>query len=107
VTSAGFGKHLYSLQPGDLTHFLEHCTPPFPFLLSTPLTHPIPAYIAENIYVPVLATVKLSILTFYLRIFTHHPTFRLLAHLTIFLTLTSTTIISTLTILQCQPIAYF
>jgi hypothetical protein len=57
--------------------------------------------------VPVLAITKLSILAFYLRIFSYQQLFRLFVYLTIFLILISTTIISVLTIVQCQPIKYF
>jgi hypothetical protein len=75
---------------------------------SLPSTHTnLSVYIAENVYVPVLATTKLSILAFYLRIFSHQHLFRLFVYLTIFLILISTSIISVLTIVQCQPIKYF
>ncbi|KAF8851272.1 hypothetical protein BDZ45DRAFT_750855 [Acephala macrosclerotiorum] len=85
----GFGKHVYSLQNGDLFQALKHF------------------YIAENIYVVVLGLTKISILVFYLRIFQYQKLFRMGVNTLISLTLLSTTIISILTIFQCHPVTYF
>ncbi|CZR68219.1 uncharacterized protein PAC_18118 [Phialocephala subalpina] len=85
----GFGKHVYSLQNGDLFQALKHF------------------YIAENIYVVVLGLTKISILAFYLRIFQHQEWFRIGVHTLICITILSTAIISILTIFQCHPVTYF
>lgn len=104
VASEGFGKHLYSLGDGDLLKFLRDCTSSFQNLRAN-LTASV--YIAENIYVVVLAVTKLSILAFYLRIFQNQYWFRLEVWLTIGLICLSTAIISILTIIQCHPIEFF
>ncbi|KAH8653225.1 hypothetical protein BGZ60DRAFT_533409 [Tricladium varicosporioides] len=89
MTSQGFGKHLYSLNEGDLLKILRSF------------------YIAENIYVVALSVTKLSILCFYMRIFQHQALFRTGVWTTIAFIVLSTTIISILTIFQCRPITYF
>ncbi|KAH6665001.1 hypothetical protein B0J14DRAFT_607146 [Halenospora varia] len=89
MTSQGFGKHLYSLNEGDLLKILRSF------------------YIAENIYVVALSVTKLSILCFYMRIFQHQTLFRAGVWAAIALIVLSTTIISILTIFQCRPITYF
>ncbi|KAH7369650.1 integral membrane protein [Rhexocercosporidium sp. MPI-PUGE-AT-0058] len=89
MAGEGFGKHLYSLEDGDLKKFLKDF------------------YIAENTYVVVLAVTKLSILSFYLRIFKHIYWFCVQVWATIALICVSTAIISILTIFQCHPIDYF
>jgi hypothetical protein len=71
VAHEGFGKHVHSLEDGNLLKILKNCEFQLLSFLSC-LT--LIVYIAENIYVMVLAVTKLSILTFYLRIF-HHQVF--------------------------------
>ncbi|KAK0103168.1 hypothetical protein ONS95_014966 [Cadophora gregata] len=89
MAKLGFGKHIYSLKDGALQMiFLKF-------------------YIAENIYVIVLGLVKISILTFYLRIFQHEARFRLAVYSTIVFIALGTTTISALTIFQCHPVPYF
>ncbi|PVH68951.1 hypothetical protein DL98DRAFT_396070, partial [Cadophora sp. DSE1049] len=89
VTSEGFGKHLYSLENGDLKKFLRDF------------------YIAENTYVIVLSVTKLSILFFYLRIFKYRYWFCVQVWATIAMICVSTAIILVMTIFSCHPINYF
>ncbi|KAH6719479.1 integral membrane protein [Leptodontidium sp. MPI-SDFR-AT-0119] len=85
----GFGKHLYSLRNGAMKAiFLRF-------------------YIGENIYVAVLGLVKISILTFYLRIFQLQIPFRIAVYTTIVFIVLGSASISFSTIFQCRPIAYF
>lgn len=67
----------------------------------------LPVYIGENIYVVSLGLVKLSILSFYLRIFRHQDWFRAGVYAAIFIMIVGTSIISLLTIFQCHPVQYF
>ena len=106
MTSSGFGKHLWSLRDGDLTRVLRGCKHFIPYHPSNTLLT-IPVYIAENIYVAVLAITKLSILAFYLRIFRHQKPFRTAVYTVGSLVILSTVVISILTIFQCHPIRYF
>ncbi|KAG4430400.1 hypothetical protein IFR05_014120 [Cadophora sp. M221] len=89
MAGEGFGKHLYSLEDGDLKKFLRDF------------------YIAENTYVVVLSVTKLSILFFYLRIFQNKYWFSVQVWATIAMICVSTAIISVMTIFQCRPIPYF
>ncbi|KAH9222263.1 hypothetical protein DL95DRAFT_518658 [Leptodontidium sp. 2 PMI_412] len=89
MAGEGFGKHLYSLEDGDLKKFLRDF------------------YIAENTYVVVLSVTKLSILFFYLRIFQSRYWFCVQVWATVALICVSTSIISVMTIFQCRPIPYF
>ncbi|KAH6718729.1 hypothetical protein BKA61DRAFT_669068 [Leptodontidium sp. MPI-SDFR-AT-0119] len=75
----GFGKHFWELED---------------------------VYVAENVYVIQLAIPKLSILFFYIRSIPNEG-FHQAVFLTMFLIVISTTIISTLTIVDCYPIAAF
>ena len=100
----GFGKHLWDLKDGDLSHFLEHCEFS-PYLVGTD-TDSHPVYIAENVYVWDLALTKISVLVFYLRIFPN-TWFRYAAFATVGIITMSTTIISLMTIFSCRPIPYF
>lgn len=89
MAKMGFGKHVWDLQDGDLMHILEYF------------------YIAENAYVVAITLAKISILFLYLRLFEHHPSFRLAAHITIFSTAVATLVLSFITIFSCYPVAYF
>jgi len=84
----GFGRHLWQLMDGDLLKALKNF------------------YIAENMYVWILASTKISILFFYLRVFPHEP-MRFAFWGTMGLTTISTVTISLLTIFQCHPVSYF
>jgi hypothetical protein len=100
----GFGKHVWDLEDGDLMHILEYCT------FSPPRLKPQsnnPVYIAANAYVVAITLAKISILFLYLRLFEHHPSFRLAAHITIFSTAVATLVLSFVTIFSCYPVAYF
>ena len=91
---------------GILRRFFEAVSTLSPILpLRTSLI--ISVYIAENIYVAVLAITKLSILAFYLRIFQHEKIFCIAAKTISSLIILSTFLISILTIFQCHPIPYF
>jgi hypothetical protein len=104
VAHEGFGKHVYSLEDGDLSKILQNCE--FQLLSSLACLILI-VYIAENIYVMVLAITKLSILAFYLRIFQHQVFFRAAVWVTAVIVIFSTGIISVLTIFSCRPINFF
>ncbi|TDZ19264.1 Satratoxin biosynthesis SC1 cluster protein 4 [Colletotrichum orbiculare MAFF 240422] len=84
----GFGTHLYDLQPGALQEILR--------LL----------YAAEIVYVFVLLFAKLSLVAFYLRIFTV-PRFRMAAWSLIGFLVVGQVVIGFLTIFSCHPIELF
>lgn len=63
-------------------------------------------YVAENIYVWILPSTKISILFFYLRVFPHEP-MRFAFWAVIGITTLATVTISVLTIFQCHPVSYF
>ncbi|KAI8282056.1 Satratoxin biosynthesis SC1 cluster protein 4 [Colletotrichum sp. SAR11_57] len=88
MATMGFGTHLYDLQSGELTKILQ--------LL----------YAAEIVYVFVLLFAKLSLVTFYLRIFTV-PRFRMAAYSLIAFLVLGQVIIGFLTIFSCHPIELF
>ncbi|EQB50636.1 hypothetical protein CGLO_09892 [Colletotrichum gloeosporioides Cg-14] len=88
MATMGFGTHLYDLQSGQLTKILQ--------LL----------YAAEIVYVFVLLFAKLSLVTFYLRIFTV-PRFRMAAYSLIAFLVLGQVIIGFLTIFSCHPIELF
>jgi hypothetical protein len=104
VAHEGFGKHVHSLEDGNLLKILKNCE--FQLLSSLSCLTLI-VYIAENIYVMVLAITKLSILAFYLRIFQHQVLFRAAVWVTAVIVIFSTGIISVLTIFSCRPINFF
>lgn len=106
MAGEGFGKHLYSLEDGDLKKFLRDCTSPS-LVLYMDRSDEHPVYIAENTYVVVLSVTKLSILFFYLRIFQSRYWFCVQVWATVALICVSTSIISVMTIFQCRPIPYF
>ncbi|KAL5313541.1 hypothetical protein ACEPPN_017961 [Leptodophora sp. 'Broadleaf-Isolate-01'] len=105
----GFGKHLYSLRNGAMKAIFLRCIYPSSFSLKnrTFLTNHTAVYIGENIYVAVLGLVKISILTFYLRIFQLQIPFRIAVYTTIVFIVLGSASISFSTIFQCRPIAYF
>ncbi|KAF4810481.1 Satratoxin biosynthesis SC1 cluster protein 4 [Colletotrichum tropicale] len=88
MATMGFGTHLYDLQSGQLTKILQ--------LL----------YAAEIVYVFVLLFAKLSLVTFYLRIFTV-PRFRMAAYSLIAFLVLGQVVIGFLTIFSCHPIELF
>ncbi|KAK2010439.1 CFEM domain-containing protein [Colletotrichum eremochloae] len=88
MATKGFGTHLYDLGPGDLSDILR-------FL-----------YAAEIVYVFVLLLAKLSLVVFYLRIFTV-PTFRTAAYSLIGFLVVGQVVIGFLTIFSCHPIELF
>ncbi|OHF01677.1 CFEM domain-containing protein [Colletotrichum orchidophilum] len=88
MSTKGFGKHLYDLKPGGLLEILR--------LL----------YVAEIVYVFVLLFAKLSLVVFYLRIFTV-PKFRIAAYTLIGFLVIGQVIIGFLTIFSCHPIELF
>ncbi|KAF9877083.1 hypothetical protein CkaCkLH20_05349 [Colletotrichum karsti] len=88
MATKGFGTHLYDLQSGDLSEILR--------LL----------YAAEIIYVFVLLFAKLSLVVFYLRIFTV-TRFRISAYALIAFLVVGQVIIGFLTIFSCHPIELF
>ena len=100
----GFGKHIWDLEDGDLLHILEYCALS-PIRLKPQSNNPV--YIAENAYVVAITLAKISVLFLYLRLFEHHPSFRLAAHITIVLTAVATLVLSFTTIFACHPVAYF
>jgi hypothetical protein len=100
----GFGKHIWDLEDGDLLRILEYCTFS-PTRLEPESNNPV--YIAENAYVVAITLAKISVLFLYLRLFEHHPSFRLAAHITIVLTAVATLVLSFITIFACHPVAYF
>ncbi|KZL82968.1 cfem domain-containing protein [Colletotrichum incanum] len=88
MATKGFGTHLYDLQPGGLLEILR--------LL----------YAAEIVYVFVLLFAKLSLVVFYLRIFTV-PKFRIAAYSLIGFLVVGQVVIGFLTIFSCHPIELF
>ncbi|OLN86914.1 Guanine deaminase [Colletotrichum chlorophyti] len=88
VAAIGFGMHLYDLEPGALLEILR--------LL----------YAAEIVYVFVLLIAKLSLVVFYLRIFTV-PKFRIAAYSLIGFLVVGQVVIGFLTIFSCHPIELF
>lgn len=79
---------------------------PCSYLWYPVLNYILTVYVAENVYVIQLAIPKLSILFFYIRSIPNEG-FHQAVFLTMFLIVISTTIISTLTIVDCYPIAAF
>ncbi|KAK1995101.1 hypothetical protein LX36DRAFT_692797 [Colletotrichum falcatum] len=88
MATQGFGTHIYDLGPGDLSDILR--------LL----------YAAEIAYVFVLLLAKLSLVVFYLRIFTV-PKFRVAAYSLIGFLVLGQVVIGFLTIFSCHPIELF
>ncbi|TKW50245.1 hypothetical protein CTA1_9676 [Colletotrichum tanaceti] len=88
MASKGFGTHLYDLEPGGLFEVLR--------LL----------YAAEIVYVFVLLLAKLSLVVFYLRIFTV-PRFRVAAYALIGFLVLGQIVIGFLTVFSCHPIELF
>ncbi|KAL8408572.1 hypothetical protein RB594_007128 [Gaeumannomyces avenae] len=64
-------------------------------------------YISENTYIVTLALIKVSILTFYLRLFKHYRGFRIAVIISLVVTTLSSIIIPVLTILSCRPVERF
>ncbi|KAF6794929.1 integral membrane protein (CFEM domain-containing protein) [Colletotrichum sojae] len=88
MAAKGFGTHLYDLQPGALFEILR--------LL----------YAAEIVYVFVLLFAKLSLVVFYLRIFTV-PKFKIAAYSLMGFLVLGQVVIGFLTIFSCHPIELF
>lgn len=89
VSALGFGSHLWSLKDGALLQILRLF------------------YISEIIYVVVLALIKVSIVTMYLRIFWAYRPFYIACYVVLTFILLSSSIITILTILSCQPVEFF
>ncbi|KAJ0119617.1 hypothetical protein J7T55_013820 [Diaporthe amygdali] len=85
----GFGSHLWSLKDGAKLQILRLF------------------YISEIIYVVVLALIKVSIVTMYLRIFWAYRPFYLTCYVVLTFIILSSSIITILTILSCRPVEYF
>lgn len=89
VAVLGFGSHLWSLKDGAKLQILRLF------------------YISEIIYVVVLALIKVSIVTMYLRIFWAYRPFYLTCYVVLTFIILSSSIITILTILSCRPVEYF
>lgn len=89
VAVLGFGKHLWSLKDGALLQILRLF------------------YVSEIVYVVVLALIKVSIVTMYLRIFWAYRPFYIACYVVLTFILLSSSIITILTILSCQPVEFF
>jgi hypothetical protein len=89
VSALGFGSHLWSLKDGALLQILRLF------------------YVSEIIYVVVLALIKVSIVTMYLRIFWAYRPFYIACYVVLTFILLSSSIITILTILSCQPVEFF
>ena len=85
----GFGSHIWSLKDGALLHILRLF------------------YVSEIVYVVVLALIKVSIVTMYLRIFWAYRPFYIACYAVLTFILLSSSIITILTIFSCQPVQYF
>ncbi|KAJ0157986.1 hypothetical protein CTA2_12584 [Colletotrichum tanaceti] len=124
VASKGFGTHLYDLEPGGLFEVLRLCESnsksfAFPGGVSGVreghttyekqgrTNHGETAvYAAEIVYVFVLLLAKLSLVVFYLRIFTV-PRFRVAAYALIGFLVLGQIVIGFLTVFSCHPIELF
>ncbi|KAH7353624.1 integral membrane protein [Plectosphaerella cucumerina] len=89
MVDLGFGKHLWDLEDGALLKGLRLF------------------YIAEVVYIVVLALTKASIIWMYIHIFRTSKTFRNWSHGVLALLALSTLIITPLTIFSCRPLRFF
>ncbi|KAM0274306.1 hypothetical protein ACHAQH_007980 [Verticillium albo-atrum] len=89
MVSLGFGKHLWDLEDGHLLKILRLF------------------YMAEVVYIIVLALTKASIISVYIHIFRSSVTFRRWSYAILSLLVLSTVIITPLTIVSCRPIQLF
>ncbi|CRK16101.1 hypothetical protein BN1723_002274 [Verticillium longisporum] len=89
MVDLGFGKHLWDLQDGHLLKTLRLF------------------YIAEVVYVAVLALTKASIILMYIHIFRSSITFRCWSYAILSMLILSTIIITPLTIVSCRPVRFF
>ena len=89
MASLGFGDHVWDLQDGALTRILR--------LL----------YVSEIMYIVVLAITKASIVCMYLRIFWAYRPFQIICYTVLAFITLSSAVITILTIVSCEPIAYF
>lgn len=89
MAKLGFGSHLWDLHDGALLEILR--------LL----------YVAEIIYIIVLALTKASILCMYLRIFWAYPPFQISCYVVIAFVVVSSAAITIATIVSCEPIGFF
>ncbi|KAG8169598.1 hypothetical protein KVR01_000343 [Diaporthe batatas] len=89
MSALGFGSHLWSLKDGALLQILRLF------------------YISEIVYVVVLALIKVSIVTMYLRIFWAYRPFYIACYVVLTFILLSSSIVTVLTILSCQPVQFF
>ncbi|KAH6706866.1 integral membrane protein [Verticillium dahliae] len=89
MVDLGFGKHLWDLKDGHLLKTLRLF------------------YIAEVVYVAVLALTKASIILMYIHIFRSSITFRRWSYAVLSMLILSTIIITPLTIVSCRPVQFF
>ncbi|KAM0323755.1 hypothetical protein ACHAQA_008692 [Verticillium albo-atrum] len=89
MVNLGFGKHLWDLEDGHLLKTLRLF------------------YIAEVVYIVVLALTKASIISMYIHIFRSSDAFRRWSYAVLSLLILSTVIITPLTIVSCRPIQFF
>lgn len=89
MTVLGFGSHLWSLKDGALLQILRLF------------------YVSEIVYVVVLALIKVSIVTMYLRIFWAYRPFYITCYVVLTFIILSSSIITILTILSCRPVQFF
>lgn len=89
MAELGFGNHLWDLHDGALLRILR--------LL----------YVAEIIYIIVLAITKASILCMYLRIFRAYPPFQITCYLVLAFVVASSVAITIATIISCEPVGFF
>ncbi|POS73388.1 CFEM domain-containing protein [Diaporthe helianthi] len=89
MSALGFGSHLWRLKDGALLQILRLF------------------YISEIVYVVVLALIKVSIVTMYLRIFWAYRPFYIACYFVLTFILLSSSIITVLTILSCRPVQFF
>ncbi|KAI3394091.1 hypothetical protein diail_3215 [Diaporthe ilicicola] len=85
----GFGSHLWSLKDGALLQILRLF------------------YASEIVYVVVLALIKVSIITMYIRIFWAYRPFYIACYVVLTFVILSSSIITILTILSCRPVQFF
>lgn len=89
MAKQGFGNHIWNLQDGSLRTILR--------LL----------YVAEVIYIVVLAMTKASIVCMYLRIFWAYPPFQITCYAVLAFVILPSIVITLLTIFSCKPVQYF
>lgn len=105
MTKIGFGRHLWDLQDGQLLRILRYCKPSLSrFLCQNILMKTV--WIAQSFYVLVLALIKISLIYFYLEIFTSRQ-FRISAYVILVYITINSLIIFFLTIFSCYPVSAF